>query len=359
MIPYINILSAFFTAFIITHIVIPAIIRISVNKNLVAQPNERTSHTSLVPNLGGMGIFIGFILSFTLFSNFESFPSLQYFLFAMILILFLGIKDDITALSASTKFLGLLVAVGILVILGDVRISSFYGILGIYDIGYWPSVLLTILVFMTIINAINLIDGINGLCAILTIISSIAFSFWFILEGSEVSIQLTTLAAAIIGSLLAFLRFNVTPAKIFMGDTGSLMLGYILAFMAVMFIEVNATYQGVFKLRYSPVVAIGFLAIPLADMLKVFLIRIFRGQSPFSPDKRHVHHLLVDLGLTHMQATALLSLASILLIWISIVLQRYNGRLTIFVILSVGFFVVCIPNIINRIKGIRNKKNEN
>ncbi|HPW65890.1 MAG TPA: MraY family glycosyltransferase [Salinivirgaceae bacterium] len=355
MIPYINILSAFFTAFIITHIVIPIIINISVNKNLVAQPNERTSHTSLVPNLGGMGIFIGFILSFTLFSNFESFPSLQYFLFAMILIFFLGIKDDITALSASTKFLGLLVAVGILVVLGDVRISSFYGILGIYDIGYWPSVLLTILVFMTIINAVNLIDGIDGLCAILTIISSVAFSFWFILEGSEVGIQLAILSAAIIGSLLAFLRFNVSPAKIFMGDTGSLMLGYILAFMAVMFIEVNATYHGIFKLRYSPVAAIGFLAIPLADMLKVFLIRILRGQSPFSPDKRHVHHLLVDLGLTHMQASFLLSLASIILIGISIALQRYSGKLTSILILLVGFFVVCIPNFINHFKGIKSK----
>ncbi len=351
MILYINIISAFFTAFIITHIVIPVIIKIACLKGLVAKPNERASHFTNVPTLGGLGIFMGFILSFILFSNFEAFPSLQYFLFAMVLIFFMGMKDDVIALAPGTKALGLLLSVSVLVILGDVRITGFQGIFGIYEIQYWISVVFTIFVFLTIINAVNLIDGIDGLCATTSIISSIAFSIWLLLEGSEVSMQLTVLAAALVGSLLAFLRFNITPAKIFMGDTGSLMLGYILAFLAVMFIEVNTTYEGAFKLKLSPVVAIGFIALPLADMLKVFIIRIYRKKSPFHPDKRHVHHLLIDLGLTHLQATAILALASLFLIGMALVFQEFRAKTFAALILIVALLVVCIPNFINHFKG--------
>jgi UDP-N-acetylmuramyl pentapeptide phosphotransferase/UDP-N-acetylglucosamine-1-phosphate transferase len=308
--------------------------------------------------LGGLGIFMGFILSFILYSNFEAFPSLQYFLFAMVLIFFMGMKDDVIALAPGTKALGLFLAVSVLVILGDVRISGFHGIFGIGEIDYWASIAFTIFVFLTIINAVNLIDGIDGLCAITSIISTVAFGIWLLLEGSEVSLQLVVLAAALTGSLLAFLRFNITPAKIFMGDTGSLMLGYILAFLAIMFIEVNATYEGPYKLKLSPVVAVGFIALPLADMLKVFIIRIYRKKSPFHPDKRHVHHLLIDLGLTHIQATSILAIASIVLIGLSLVFQEFRAKTFAVLILLVGLFVVCIPNIINHYKGRQLQKNK-
>lgn len=357
---YIITISAFFTAFIITYLVIPVIIRLASMKGLVAKPNERTSHTTLIPTLGGLGIFMGSMLSFTLFSDFAVFPSLQYFLFAMLLVFFLGMKDDVVALAASTKAIGLLLAVSVLVILGEVRITSFQGIFGIGEINYWVSVGFTIFVFITIINAVNLIDGINGLCALLSLISALSFGIWFILEGGILSVQIVILIAALLGSLIAFLRFNVTPAKIFMGDTGSLMLGYILAFVAVMFIEINESYVGLYKLKLSPVVAVGFLALPLADMAKVFVIRIFRGKSPFKADKRHVHHLLIDFGLSHTQAALILSGASILLILLSLYFQEFRAKTNAILILLVALIIVIIPNIINHYRGkhLQNKTDD-
>ena len=360
MLNFVTIISAFFTAFIITYLVVPVIIKIACTKGLVDKPNERTSHTIIVPRLGGLGIFMGFMLSFTLFSDFQVFPNLQYFLFAMLLVFFLGMKDDVIALAASTKALGLLLAVSVLVILGDVRITSFHGIFGIGQINYWVSVVFTVFVFLTIINAVNLIDGINGLSSSLAIISALSFGVWLILEGSVLSMQLVVLIAALVGSLVAFMRFNVTPAKIFMGDTGSLMIGYILAFVAVMFIEINVCYSGFYKLKLAPVVAVGFLAIPLADMLKVFIIRIYRKKSPFKADKRHVHHLLVDFGLSHTQSTLVLSGAAIILIGLSLFFQEFRAKTFAALILLVALVIVVIPNIINHFRGEKLKrKNDN
>ncbi len=343
-------LVAFAVSFIITYGVIPVIISIAHSKGLVDKPNSRTSHTASIPTLGGLGIFIGFILSLALFTNFKVFPSLQYFMFAMIISFFLGMKDDVIALAPGKKFVGLLVAVSVLVVLGDVRITSFYGLLGIVGLPYWISVLFTIFTFLTIVNAVNLIDGINALCTSSSLISSTAFGIWFFLVGNEVSLQLTILIAALIGALLAFLRYNVTPARIFMGDTGSLLLGVILAFLAIEFIEINRTYEGPYKIITSPVVAMGFLALPLVDMLKVFVIRLYNRTSPFHPDKRHIHHLLLELGLNHTQATTVLSVVSILFILLSLVLQKLRAQTFGILILIIPLIITCIPNLLLRMK---------
>jgi UDP-N-acetylmuramyl pentapeptide phosphotransferase/UDP-N-acetylglucosamine-1-phosphate transferase len=343
-------LSAFGVGFIITYGVIPVIIHVAELKHLVDKPNERTSHTNSIPTLGGLGIFIGFILSATLFTDFKIFPSLQYFLFVMLIGFFLGMKDDVIALAPSKKFIGLLIGVSVLVILGDVRITSFYMLFGIAEIPYWVSIGFSIFTFLTIVNAVNLIDGINGLCTATSLISSLAFGIWFLLVGNEVSMQLAILIAGLIGALLAFLRYNITPAKIFMGDTGSLLLGVILAFLAIEFIEINSTYHGPYNIKTSPVVAMGFLALPLVDMLKVFMIRLYNRTSPFHPDKKHIHHLLLELGLNHTQATGLLSVLSVLFILLSLVLSQLRAQTFGMLILVIPLIVVCIPNVLLRSK---------
>ncbi|HON17730.1 MAG TPA: MraY family glycosyltransferase [Salinivirgaceae bacterium] len=343
--------SAFSTAFIITSLVIPIIVQLAFAKGLVAKPNERSSHRGIVPNLGGLGIFMGFILSFILFSNFAEFPNMQYFLFSAILIFFIGMKDDVSAISAGTKFMGLTLAIAIPVILGNIRITSFYGIFGITTIHPLLSILFTIFVFLVIINAYNLIDGINGLCGTLTSVSLCAFGLWFWFEKNPVTYQYLILITSLLGAVLGFLRFNFTPAKIFMGDTGSLMLGFITAFITVYFIERGGNYTHPIPVRLSPVVAIGFIAIPLADMLKVFIIRIYRKRSPFQADKRHVHHLLVDLGLSHTKATLIIASGQIFLIGIALIFQEFRAKTFAAVILIFALFVVTIPNIINHFKG--------
>ncbi|MFA6400477.1 MAG: MraY family glycosyltransferase [Salinivirgaceae bacterium] len=352
-------LAAFAVSFIITYGVIPVIIHIAELKHLVDKPNERTSHSKSIPTLGGLGIFIGFILSVTLFTNFKLFPSLQYFLFVMLIGFFLGMKDDVIALAPSKKFMGLLIGVSVLVILGDVRITSFYQLLGIGSLSYFWSIVFSIFTFLTIVNAVNLIDGINGLCTATSLISSIAFGVWFFLVGNEVSLQLAILIAALMGALLAFLRYNITPAKIFMGDTGSLLLGVILAFLAIEFIEINSTDHGSYGINTSPVVAMGFLALPLVDMLKVFVIRLYNRTSPFHPDKRHIHHLLLELGLNHTQATGLLSVVSILFILLSLVLSNLRAQTFGILILIIPLIITCIPNLLLRMRYNKTKLKPN
>jgi UDP-GlcNAc:undecaprenyl-phosphate/decaprenyl-phosphate GlcNAc-1-phosphate transferase len=355
-----NIILSFFFALILSYFTIPVIIKIASAKHLCAEPNERTSHLKAIPTLGGLGIFIGFILSLSLFANFKIFPDLQYFMFAMLICFFLGMKDDVIALAPNKKFIGLLIGVSVLVIFGDVRITSFYTLFDIGELPYWISISFSVLTFLTIINAVNLIDGINGLCTSTSIISSLAFGIWFFLVGSPVSLQLVILVAALLGALLGFLRYNLTPARIFMGDTGSLLLGVILAFLAIEFIEINGTYEGFYKIKVSPVVAIGFLALPLVDMLKVFIIRLYSKKSPFYPDKRHIHHLLLELGLTHTQATGLLSVLSILFILLSLELSKSIRAQTFgILILIIPLIVVCIPNLLLRRKYKLGRANNN
>ncbi len=196
------------------------------------------------------------------------------------------------------------------------------------------------------LNSINLIDGINGLCSSISISASLAFGIWFYLSGSDVGMQLCILIASLLGALIAFLRYNITPAQIFMGDTGSLLIGVILSFLAIEFIELNEHYEGIYKVQVSPVVAMGFLTLPLVDMLKVFIIRLYKGKSPFKPDKQHVHHLLLDLGLSHTKATLLLFCVSIVFSLLSLLLSNLRAQTFGILILIIPLIMLCIPNII-------------
>lgn len=355
---YISVAGSFILAFIITWFTLPVIIKIARLKGLVSRPNRRTVHFEPVPTIGGVGIFIGFILSFLLFADLEYLSNLQYFLFAIILIFFMGFKDDIIAIGATAKFAGLFIAIIFLIILGDIQIQSFYGLFGIYELNYWISVGITAIVFLSIINAVNLIDGIDGLCAMLSMVSLSAFGFClYLLNHSHWGVQLIILTSTLIGALLAFLRYNISKKKkIFMGDTGSLLIGFIIAFLAVMLIRVNDTTTSPYKFTFSPVIVFGFLIIPLCDMIKVFFVRIYRGKSPFKADKRHIHHLLIDLGLSHIQSSLLLSTTSVFLIFLLLWIQAFGSEIYMLPVLSVGFLIVYIPNIINRLRGYRIRK---
>ncbi|MDA3892735.1 MAG: MraY family glycosyltransferase [Salinivirgaceae bacterium] len=331
-------------ALVLTYFTIPLIINIARIKHLTDEPRERNSHSTAIPTLGGLGIFIGFILSMTLFADFKIFPGLQYLEFAFIVAFFLGMKDDIIALDPAKKFLGLIIAVSAIVVFGDVRITSFYHLFGITELPYLVSVAFTIFTFLTIINAVNLIDGINGLCTATSIIASTAFGIWFYLEGSEKSMQMVTIIAAVIGALLGFLKYNVSPAKIFMGDTGSLLLGVLLAFFAIQFLETNKDYEGAYKIASSPVVAMSFLVLPLVDMIKVFSIRLYKRRSPFHPDKNHIHHVLLDLGFNHTNATLMLSAYTLLFIFLALLTMNVTQQTILLVILA--FASVCLPSYI-------------
>jgi UDP-N-acetylmuramyl pentapeptide phosphotransferase/UDP-N-acetylglucosamine-1-phosphate transferase len=298
-----EIVLSFLTAFLIAFFAIPSIIKIAREKHIFDEPGERASHTTKVPRLGGIAMFIGCLFSVCFWSPFLDGGQLQYIVSALAVIFLVGARDDILPLTPMQKFAGEFMATAILVLRADVRITSLYGVFGIDELPYLISVGLSTVTIVGIINAVNLIDGINGLSASIGFLACLSFGSWFYVNGN---VEEVILASALTGTLAAFLHYNITPARIFMGDTGSLIIGLVCAVLAIRFIEFNRVYHGPTTVQSVPAVAIGILIVPIFDTIRVFSVRIFRGRSPFSPDRNHIHHLLLDLGFSHMQSTGIL-----------------------------------------------------
>ena len=288
-------------SFIITFLAIPVILLIAEKKKLYDVPDERKIHTHPVASLGGVGIFGGFLLASLLSIQGYLNPEFQYFFAAALVIFFLGLKDDLIVLSASKKFIGQIIAASILIHLGGIRLDSMFGLFGFEQVPEGFGLALSYLTIIVVINSFNLIDGIDGLAASLGIISMLIFGIYFFAVAQQ---AYALLAFAMAGSLVAFLIFNHHPAKIFMGDSGSLMIGLVNSILVIKFI--NVANSPLVAIPVQSAVAIGFaiLIVPLLDTLRVFSVRIINGRSPFSPDCNHVHHLLLDRGIGHAGVTA-------------------------------------------------------
>ncbi|MFT5164909.1 MAG: UDP-GlcNAc:undecaprenyl-phosphate GlcNAc-1-phosphate transferase [Saprospiraceae bacterium] len=336
-----DIILSFLTAFMLTYFAIPSIINIARKKNLCDEPGDRRSHSESTPSLGGIAIFAGVIFSIILWTPFELFGDLQYILCSFIIIFLIGAKDDILPISPNKKLIGEVLAAAILVFKSNVKLTSFYGLFGISELPEIVSILLSIFVIIVIINAFNLIDGINGLSGSIATLISVTLGTWFFLTDQ---IALALVAFSLAGAVVAFLKYNFTPAKIFMGDTGSLLIGLVCSILAIKFIEshnaLTANHRWAFKA--VPAVAIGIMILPLFDTLRVFLMRALRGKSPFSPDRTHIHHLLIDTGLSHMQATGVLVVVNILFIIMVIALQDIGSAKLLILIAALAIALTAI-----------------
>lgn len=332
---YDSILS-FLTAFFVTYLAIPSIIKIAEIKNLVDKPNERSSHSTGIPTLGGLAIFAGVIFAITFWTPFQLFGDMQYILCAFIIIFLVGAKDDIVPISPAKKMLGQFAAAFLLVYKSNVRLTSLYGIFGVNDIPEFWSILLSVFTIIVIINAFNLIDGINGLSGTIGIIIAITFGVWFYLIDR---IEFSVMAFALIGALVAFLKFNYSPAKIFMGDTGSLLVGLVCSILAIQFIEFNKGLDSIYAVEAVPAVAIGIMIIPMFDTLRVFTLRSLKGKSPLHPDRTHLHHLLVDAGCSHMVGTAILAAVNIGFIFLVFKLQHLGSLALLLLLLAIATFM--------------------
>lgn len=295
-----NLLLTTALSFIISVFAVPAVIRVADEKGLFDVPDSRKLHTKAIASLGGVGIFIGFFLSVLLSISIKDNPEFQYFFAAAFITFFLGIKDDILVLSASKKFIGQLIAAAIVIHLGGIHVDSMHGFLGINQLPAYVSYPLTYMTVIVIVNAYNLIDGVDGLAGSLGILTTTVFGAYFMMAGPAFAAY-ALLAFALAGALCAFMVFNYHPAKIFMGDSGSLLLGLVNAILVIKFITVADAVNGSFPITSSVAVGFSILLIPLLDTLRVFSVRIAKGRSPFSPDRNHIHHLLLDRGLNHSQ----------------------------------------------------------
>jgi UDP-GlcNAc:undecaprenyl-phosphate GlcNAc-1-phosphate transferase len=336
-----DIILSFITAFLLVFMAIPSIINIARVKHLYDEPDARKSHDKAVPTLGGVAIFAGVIFSIILWTPFDVFGDLQYILCAFIIIFLIGAKDDILPMSPYRKMAGQIFAIFILVFKAQVRLTSMYGIFGIYEIPELASILLSMFTILVIINAFNLIDGINGLTGSLATLISITLGTWFYLVDRT---DLSIIAFSLAGATIAFLRYNITPARIFMGDTGSMLIGLISAILVIQFIEVHAEIPtSPYAFTAVPAVAIGILILPLFDTLRVFVMRIARGKSPFRADRSHIHHLLLDAGLNHMQATIVLLMVNVAFIAFVIYFQELGNLRLLIAILVMATILTAIP----------------
>lgn len=334
----------FISSFIITFSGIPSIVAISRAKHLYDLPNSRDSHYIPTPLLGGVavyaGVISGTILSYGHFLGTE----LYYIVLGTTLLLFIGLKDDLLGMAPIKKMIVQIMSSLIIIIFGDIRVTSCYGFLGIDSLPYLASILFTLFVFTLIINAINLIDGIDGLASGISIVISSTLGSWFLIVGY---VSYSVLSFTLAGSLAAFLRFNLFSKqnKIFLGDTGSLVIGIIISVISVRFLQTNVNITGSAHIQSAPAVVFGILIFPLFDTLRVFLLRVSQGKSPFSADHQHIHHCLLNSGYTHIQATFTIIIFNISVIGISFVLHDLGNILLILLQMSLAIIFLLFTSV--------------
>ena len=354
---YFLIIGAFLIGFVIVFIVVPPILRVAYAKQLFEPFEERKIHTKIVPPLGGVAIFIGFILSTILASSGLSFDSLKYIIAAVILMFFIGLKDDLVSISARKKLVIQIFAVLILITMGDIRFTDLHGILGTHNIGYITSVTVSLFSMVVIINAFNLIDGIDGLAAGLSMLAATVFGVWFFITGH---FEFAIMSFALVGSLACYFLYNVfgNKNKLFMGDTGSLIIGLILSILVIKFNEFNIIKTTPFAIGGAPAVSFAIIIVPLIDTLRVMTIRIRQRQSPFTADNNHIHHRLLSLYHSHLKVTIIIVSANIIIIALALLLNNIslNNNIQLLIIFLVGIMFSFIPSILISFRSLKETK---
>lgn len=342
-----TVLAAFITAFSI-----PKIIVLAKRKRLFDLPdNDRKIHKKVIPNLGGVGIFFSTLIVASIFINPQkgavvptAFNNWYPLMISASLILFIiGIKDDIITLTPAKKFMAQIAASVIMVYFADIRLHSLQGMFGIHELPYWISVCFSIVGCIFVTNAFNLIDGIDGLAGSISALCCLSLGLFLALEGN---INFAFFSFALFGALLGFLRYNIAPAKIFMGDSGSLFSGFSISILGIQFIN---SFRGdtpltsfIHGTQGALLLALAILFIPVFDSFRVFITRIAKGQHPFKADKIHLHHYLLDLGFSHSRTVSTLLTANFLIISVSLLVQDYNPNigLATILLLTFGLFTI-------------------
>ena len=329
----VKIVMALGVAFIISFIATPVVKSFAVQVGAIDIPDaKRHIHKRPIPRMGGLAIFIGFLLSVLFFAEIST--QVRGILIGAILIVVVGAIDDVLNLNAWLKF-GIQIIAAVIAVLSGVIINVVSNPLLITSqqaatIGAL-SVPVTIIWIVGVTNSVNLIDGLDGLACGVSAIASLTMLFVAMLV-SDANSNAAIVLACLCGACLGFIPYNLNPAKIFMGDTGALLLGYILSTVSVI---------GMFKFYavITFVLPMLALAVPLSDTIFAFTRRILHGQSPFHADRGHFHHKLLDMGLSQKQAVAVLYAVSAI-IGLSAVLLTSTGIIRI--VVAVAAFAIAV-----------------
>ncbi|MEI7662572.1 MAG: MraY family glycosyltransferase [Bacteroidota bacterium] len=329
-------------AFIFSLYAIPVLVRLARVRKIYDQPNNRTAHLHPTPRLAGIAIFLSILISVSILASSTNLPNFQYISASCLVLFFTGIKDDFIGISFPKKFIAQIVAGSILIFLADIRFTSIHGFFGGQAISYPLSFQLTLFVIIGITNALNLLDGVDGLTGSISLSAFITLGAWFFVNNQS---GYAIICAAAAGSLVAFLWFNIWSRKnkIFMGDTGSLFLGFLLSILVIRFNELNLITNIHWHISAAPVVSFGILIIPIFDTCRVMLSRILLGKSPFHPDKTHIHHYLLALGFSHKQVTSILFCTGIFYICLAFGIQHLNLYIATIILIGSALVLTYIP----------------
>ncbi|WP_417359532.1 glycosyltransferase family 4 protein [Galbibacter sp.] len=321
-------------AFLLTFFTIPKIIGVVEYKKLMDSPNHRSSHKKVTPTLGGVAFYYGLILAIFFLKGQDMYDEAIYLVPAITILFIIGLKDDLVVLSPLTKLAAQIIAVSFILASDSFTIHSLHDFLGINEIPYFVYLLIGGFLMITIINAYNLIDGIDGLAAMVGIVILTMYTIIFYLSHEYFY---SLLCIALTACLSAFLYYNLSKTKkIFMGDTGSLIVGFMIAMFTLKFLALNPSdYRALpFHLDSAPLVAMGILIVPLFDTARVFTLRIANKKGPFSPDRNHTHHVLVDyLKLSHRQASCTIAGFNLIFVVILIIMGSASSNLWMIIML--------------------------
>ncbi len=338
-------LLCYVTAFVLTLIFIPPVLLMVKRFKLFDRPASRKEHSIPTPTFGGIAIFAGTFVSLLLWFNFNNHLSVIIFYLSVIIIFGVGIMDDFRDLAARYK---LIIEAGLatLLTISGIRITGLGGLFGIYDLNIFGQYIFTVITIVGITNAFNLLDGIDGLAGGMGFMSLITLGIFLTLSKDY---NYALIAFALAGSLLAFLYYNFNPAKIFMGDTGSLILGFIISVLCVQLIKINSIAVTP-VVPYIQIFTLGIVLIPVFDTLRVFSTRIWKGRSPFSADKAHIHHLITNEGFSHGLAARIICVIHgfflILIYW----LKNIRMEIQLLILASSMFFIIYLLSNIGLLK---------
>ncbi|MCH1576091.1 MAG: undecaprenyl/decaprenyl-phosphate alpha-N-acetylglucosaminyl 1-phosphate transferase [Flavobacteriales bacterium] len=353
---------SFILAFAFVMLGMPSLIQLALQKNLLDEPSEdRKVHKRSVPRLGGVLVFIATLFTTCLLVHPEGPNAISFLRLAAgsLILFFLGLKDDLTELNPIKK-LWAQIAVGCILILGGgFAITDFEDLFGWGALSWWFSPLFSLFVYIVVVNAVNLIDGIDTLAGGYGLLIAIACTLWFEVTGQS---DFAILCLALAGSLTAFLVFNITPARIFLGDSGSLILGMFIYVMATSIMQTPIEQvPDIWSHRSLPVLAMTTLSYPLVDTLRVFTLRVLKGKSPFTADRNHLHHRLLRLGMTHVQAALSIHGYTAVMVSLGFGLPKMEPTLAFFVLLGCAFTLPVIIIAMERVqvlsRAIRRKEN--
>jgi UDP-GlcNAc:undecaprenyl-phosphate GlcNAc-1-phosphate transferase len=330
-------------AFFITLFLLPVIIKVAANKKVFVTRHFRKVHQGNISALGGIAIFSGVLFSMLFFSEFMDVKSIRYYIAAGSFVFIFGLSDDFRAMSPLYKLAGQIMAALLIVFPGDMRIQAIYILGELYMLPYLFSVLLSVSLIIWIINSYNFFDGIDLQAALVGIAFLLPAGIWFYFT-QQYNFSLLLLSTSM--ALLSFSFFNHTPSKIFMGDAGTVTIGFIMAFAMLKFFKINVESSFLDTNISNPILfALVSLQLPLFDSLRVITLRLVRGKNPTMADKSHLHHIFLRAGWKHKSIAWFSGLYTLITLLLNYQLFRnsWNGY-AIFILnlclLSIVYFLV-------------------